>query len=113
MKCCGLGRMLWPCPGVALDGRDRLQPEVLLPAGPRPGEKAESPALLVPWLSKAGSLISTVSAGYLGTPVLAALGHMVRDRGSSLLALGGLAFSQDGLLYQFSESQYEVGRVSQ
>lgn len=49
MKCCGLGRMLWPCPGVALDGRDRLQPEVLLPAGPRPGEKAESPALLVPW----------------------------------------------------------------
>lgn len=46
--------------------------ETLLSAGPRPGEKAESPALLVPWLSKAGSLTNAVS--HLCTPVSAALG---------------------------------------
>lgn len=32
MKCCGLGRMLWPCSGVASEGRASFQPGVLLPA---------------------------------------------------------------------------------
>lgn len=86
--------MLWLCPDIALDGRDSLQPEVLLPAGPRPGEKTESHVLLVTWLSEAGSLTSTLSVGYLCTPISAALGQMVRNHGGSSPTLGGHAFSK-------------------